>query len=78
MDNAIKSKIYQMLEGIEDEVMLNQVMEDVAFYTSKKDIIDNLTGAQLSELDNAIEEADKKETINWDDFKKEMNGWKKK
>lgn len=76
MDNAIKSKIYQMLEGIEDEAMLNQVMEDVVFYTSKKDIIDNLTGEQLSELDKAIEEADKKETIIWDDFKKEMNGWK--
>jgi hypothetical protein len=77
MDNDIKSKIYQMLGGIEDEAILNQVMEDVAFYTSKKDIIDNLTGVQLSELDKAIEEADKKETINWDDFKKEINGWKK-
>ena len=78
MSKAVKSKIVQMLEGIEDETVLNQVMEEVAFYASKKDIVDELTPAQLKELDTAIEEADKKETISWDDFKKEMNEWRKK
>ncbi len=78
MSKAVKSKIVQMLEGIKDETILNQVMEDVAFYASKKDIVDELTPAQLKELDTAIEEADKKETISWDDFKKEMNEWRKK
>ena len=78
MSKAIRSKIYQMLEGIEDEVMLNQVMEDVAFYTSKNDITDNLDKAQLNELDKAIKEADTKDTITRNDLKKEMNEWKKK
>ena len=29
-------------------------------------------------MDKAIEEADNKETISWDDFKKEMDDWRKK
>jgi len=77
MSKAVKTKIYQLLDGIEDEVVLNQVMEDVAFYATKKDIVDQLSPGQLKELDKAIEEADNKETISWGDFKKEMKEWKK-
>jgi hypothetical protein len=78
MSKAVKTKIYQLLEGIEDDAVLNQVMEDVAFYAAKKDIVDELNPDQLKELDKAIKEADNKETISWDDFKKEMKEWKKK
>jgi hypothetical protein len=78
MSKAVKSKIYQLLDGIEDEAVLNQVMEDVAFYATKKDIVEQLAPGQLKELDKAIEEADNKETISWNDFKKEMKEWKKK
>ncbi len=78
MSKIVKTKIYQLLEGIEDEAVLNQVMEEVAFYATKKDVVDELNPDQLKELDKAIEEADSKETISWDDFKKEMNEWKKK
>jgi len=78
MSNSIKSRIYQMLEDINDETILNQVMEDVAFYSGKKDITDELTPQQLEELDAAINEADRNETISWEDFKKEMTGWKQK
>jgi len=67
-----------LLDNIEDEAVLNQLMEEVTFYSTKKDITDELTPAQLQELDQAIEEADKKETIPWNDFKKEMNEWRKK
>ena len=78
MSKAVKTKIYQLLDGIEDEAVLNQVMEDVAFYAAKKDIVDQLAPGQLKELDKAIKEADNKETISWSDFKKEMKEWKKK
>lgn len=78
MSKAVKSKIYQLLDGIKDEHILNQVMEDVAFYASEKDIVDALDEEQLKELDEAVKEADKKETIHWEDFKKEMNEWRKK
>lgn len=53
-------------------------MEEMNFYASKKYIVDELTPDQLKELDKAIEEAGNKETISWDDFKKEMKDWKKK
>ena len=73
MSKSEKSKkIYRLLEGIEDEAVLNQVMENVTFYATKKDIVDELNADQLKELDKAIEEEDNKETVSWDDFKKEM------
>ncbi|HMK27774.1 MAG TPA: hypothetical protein VK483_17205 [Chitinophagaceae bacterium] len=78
MSKAVKTKIYQLLDGIENEAVLNQVMEDVAFYATKTDIVDQLAPGQLKELDKAIKEADNKETISWSDFKKEMKEWKKK
>ncbi len=76
MSKVVKSKIYQLLESIEDEGVLNQVMEEVAFYGAKKDTVDELNGSELKELDKATEEADNKETISWHDFKKEMKEWK--
>ena len=76
MSKIVKTKIYQLLESIEDEGVLNQVMEEVAFYGAKKDTVDELNGSELKELDKAIEEADNKETISWHDFKKEMKEWK--
>ena len=79
MSKAGKSKIiYELLDGIEDETILTQVMEDVAFYATKKDIIDDLNPDQLSELDKALEEADNNKTVEWDDFKKELMEWRKK
>lgn len=73
MSKEVKSKIYQLVDAIEDENILQMVMEDVAYYASDKDITDELTKEQLKELDDAIFEADNNETINWSDFKKEMN-----
>jgi len=78
MNKSVKEKIHKMLEDIEDETVLNQLMEDVAFYASKKDILDELNPEQLKELNKAIKEADNKETISWKEFKKEMNKWRKK
>jgi len=77
MSDSVRSKIYEMLDGIKDETILKQVMEDLTFYASKKDITDDLTHEQLNELDIAIKDADNNETIPWDDFKKEMNEWRK-
>ena len=77
MHNSLKKKIYELLESIEDESILNQVMEDVSFYTSGQDVVDSISPKQLKELDEAISEADKGNTVSWDEFKKEMSEWKK-
>ena len=66
-----------MLDTIKDKDILIQLMEDVAFYSSKKDIVDILTVNQLTELDAALTEADQNETITLDDFKKDMREWRK-
>jgi len=78
MSKEVKSKIYQLIDSIEDESILQMVMEDVAYYASNKDITDELSEQQKKELDEAISEADNNETIDWNDFKKEMNEWKKR
>jgi phage terminase small subunit len=56
---------------------LKQIIEDVAFYTSGQDVVDTISPKQLKKLDEAISEADKGETLSWDEFKKEMNEWRK-
>ncbi len=78
MSKSIKEKIYKLVDEINDETSLHQLMEDAAFYASKKDTVDDLTEVQLAELDAAIAEVEKGELTNWDDFKKEMNEWRKK
>jgi hypothetical protein len=78
MEETVKSKIYKLIDSINDETTLVQVMEDVTFYASKKDVVDSLTSSQLAELDEAIKEADSGETIRYDDFKKELDEWRKK
>jgi peptidyl-tRNA hydrolase len=73
----VKEKIHKLLNSIEDEETLNQVMEDVMFYKSQKKVV-SLKSEQAKELQEAIKEADNNEVISWDDFKKEINGWKGK
>ncbi|MBY0433028.1 MAG: hypothetical protein K2U26_02855 [Cyclobacteriaceae bacterium] len=78
MNNSVKDRIHELVDSIHDEKTLNQVMEDVTFYSSKKEVLDSLSVDQLSELEVAISEADNDQVINWTDFKKELNEWKKR
>ena len=78
MSKEVKSKIYKIIDSIEDENTLQMLMEDVSYYASNKDVAEELTKEQLRELDQAISEADNNETIDRKDFKKEMNEWKKR
>ena len=78
MADSVKEKIYKLLDSIQDEQTLVQVMEDVAFYSSKEDVVDQLNKKQLNELSEAIQEADRNEVITLGDFKKELDEWKKK
>lgn len=77
MANKLKSKLFHLIDSIEDENVLQMLMEDITYYANKKDIIDELDKNQLAELNEAIAEVDNNDTIDWEDFKKEMNEWKK-
>ncbi len=78
MAEDVKFKIIKTLETIDDENILIQVMEDVAFYASEKDIIDDLSVSQLKDLDEAINQANNKDVIDWTNFKNEINEWRYK
>lgn len=78
MSKEVKSKIYRLIDSIDDENILQMVIEDVAYYASNKDITDELSKKQLKELDEAIAEVDNNDILDWNDFKKEINEWKKK
>lgn len=78
MSKELKSKIYEIIDSIEDEGILQMVMEDIVNYANNSKVAEELTKEQLKELDEAITEADKNETIDWDVFKKEINEWKKR
>jgi predicted transcriptional regulator len=77
MNETLKSKIHELVDSINDEGTLMQVMEDVTYYATKKNIDDELTPAQQHELNEALSEADEGETITWEDFKNELNEWKR-
>ena len=78
MNETVKAEISHMLDEIEDEDILFMIKEDIAYYVGDKDIVDDLTEEQLQELDEAIKETDSGKTTSWEDFKKEMEGWKKR
>ena len=77
MSEVVKSKIHQLLATIDDESILVQVMEDVMFYASKDETVESLSPRQLNELDLAIAEVEKNETITLDEFKKDLDEWRK-
>ena len=77
MTENIKPEIYLLIDSIEDVNVLQMVKEDIAWYADKKDILDELDATRLTELKQAIAEADNNDTKSWEDFKKEMNKWTK-
>ena len=78
MNESVKAEIFQMIDSIEDTTILDMIKQDVAYYKNERDIIDDLTPEQLKGLEEAMGEVDRGETISWDEFKREMNEWKKR
>lgn len=78
MSKEEKVKLLETIDAIEDPALLSQIMSNVAFFVSETDIIDDLTPAQLTQLDEAIAEADAGQTLSLAAFKKEMGEWRSK
>jgi PHD/YefM family antitoxin component YafN of YafNO toxin-antitoxin module len=78
----LKKKLHELIDSIDDEHTLNVLNEDIVPYVIENrtkeadDIEDNLTAEQLKDLDEAIAEADRGETISFDEFKKNMEEWR--
>jgi predicted transcriptional regulator len=78
MNDTVKDRIHKLVDTIHDEKALAQVMDDVAFYSSKEDVADTLSASQLEELEAAMKEADNGQVITWADFKDELGEWRRK
>lgn len=78
----LKKKLHELIDNIDDEHTLSVLNDDVMPYvienrTKEADNMeDDLTEDELKELDEAIEEADRGETISFEEFKKNMEEWR--
>lgn len=78
----LKQKLYKLIDSIDDEHLLHVLHEDVVPYVieskgKETDEAENEpTEEQLEELDEAVAEADKGETISYEEFKKNMDEWR--
>ena len=78
----LKKKLHELIDSIDDEHILNVLNEEVVPYVienRKKELDeedDDLTEEQLKELDEAIAEVDRGETITYEEFKKNMEEWR--
>jgi hypothetical protein len=78
MITDLRNQLHQLIEEIEDEEYLSLLKEDVAMYAGEKQVSDELSGEQLKELQEALTEVDKGETISFEDFKKHTAEWIKR
>lgn len=81
--SELKEKLHALIDGIDDEHVLNFLNEDIMPYvienrTKKLDEEDKLTPEQEKELGEAIKEADRGDTITLDEFKKMTERWRTK
>ncbi len=80
----LKKKLHELIDGIEDEHTLSVLNEDIVPYVIENqtqaahDVEDDLTEEQLKDLDESIAEADRGETISYEEFKKNMEEWRTK
>lgn len=63
MTEDIKSRIYRLLDAIEDEHILQMVAADITYYTADKDITDCLDAAPQREWNEAMPEGDNNRII---------------
>lgn len=75
----MKEELHQLIESIDDKEVLNVLNEEVVPYVvqnrSSKLEADDLTPQQQQELEDAIAEADREETISFEEFKASMDKW---
>lgn len=83
----LKKKLHELIDSIDDEHVLNVLNEAVVPYVienrtkeaDEDEEDDDLTEEQLKELDDAIAEVDRGETISFEsfeEFKKNMEEWR--
>lgn len=74
----LKKELHTLIDNTEDEEILNMVKEElVAYQTGEKEFDDlsDLSDEDRAELEELINEDPMKDTISYEEHKKEMKEW---
>ena len=74
----LKKELHELIDNIENEQLLNMVKEDIVAYQKTEtafDDLSDLTHAERAELEELANEDPDKDTISFDEFKKEISEW---
>lgn len=75
----LKKELHQLIDNTEDEELLSMVKEDIVAYQTKTkenfDDLSDLSPEDRAELEELATEDPDKDTISFEDLKKEMNEW---
>ena len=74
----LKNELHKLIDDTEDEQILNMLKEDLVAYTkdaSAFDDLSDLSPEDRAELEELANEDPEKDTITFEELKKEMNKW---
>ena len=74
----LKKELHELIDNMENEQLLNMVKEDIVAYQKTEtafDDLSDLTPAERVELEELANEDPDKDTISFDEFKKEISEW---
>ena len=72
----LKKELHELIDNMENEQLLNMVKEDIVAYQKTEtafDDLSDLTHAERVELEELANEDPDKDTISFDEFKKEIS-----
>lgn len=82
--DELKAELHKKIDSIDDEHTLHLLNDDIVPYaienrTKENDEEDDdLTAGEEAELDEAIRQADKGETVSWEEFLNATQQWRTK
>jgi len=75
----LKKELHKLIDNMEDEELLSMVKEDIVAYQTKAnknfDDLSDLSPEDRAELEELATEDPDKDTITFEELKKEMNEW---
>jgi predicted phage tail protein len=74
----LKKELHELIDNMENEQLLNMVKEDIVEYQKRNlafDDLSDLTPDERAELEELANEDPDKDTISFDEFKKEISEW---
>ena len=74
----LKKELHELIDNMENKQLRNMVKEDIVAYQKTEtafDDLSDLTHAERAELEELANEDPDKDTISFDEFKKEISEW---